>query len=190
MISFYSFQVGSGLNGTLFGSYVEYNASLVDRCVYYLSPGCNFTITFWLKIPTESISSIILLISPNGDSTAGVRVSMLREGERRAIGFSLASCCEHGIIRSLSVLEFETWYHIAFTSQNTTHLALYIDFVESPISQHFFRRSQEIPPAPFSEAYMASGSSRSGPPFGFNIIDELVMFSEILSPEEIMQLQN
>ena len=79
------------------------------------------------------------------------------------------------------------WHHIAFAWHNTTHFALYIDFVNQDI-HHFVGEFEEgYLPQPIPEAHMASGFQNlaNGEYTGFGILDELV-----ISPSQIMQLQN
>ena len=79
MIFFFSFKVGSGLNGTLQDSYVLYDLSLVDRCLYALSPGCKFTVTFWFQLPAEPRTELLSTFKRNVDHNTGISFGINRK---------------------------------------------------------------------------------------------------------------
>ena len=89
----------------------------------------------------------------------------------------------------------DVWHHVAVTYHSSTQWALYVDFVDAA-SNHFVDVWNPLYDPLRTEAYMATGF-RLPPGFSggtgrtrFGILDELVVFPEYLSADQIMQLQN
>ena len=187
------FQVGSGLNGTLKDSYVAYNLSLIDRCLYSLSPGCKFTITFWFQLPAEPHTDLLSTFKRNVDYNTGIVFGFNRDRNGDIfVGITITTTqpAQAGI-RATGMMYPGIWHHIAFAYHNTTHFALYIDFVKRETSHFNDVFEPGYTPVPVPEAHMSSGYQ--SPPHheysGFGILDELTVFSEVLSAPQIMQLQ-
>ena len=128
---FFPFQVGSGLNGTLKDSYVAYDLSLIDRCLYELSPSCKFTITFWAKMPPEPRAHLLSTYKRNVDENTGIQLGLRGNGNRGiTLAITITTASAQLGISDRGVVHPDIWYHIAFAWHNTTHFALYIDFVK------------------------------------------------------------
>ena len=199
------FQVGSGLDGSLQDSYVEYDLSLIPRCIYALTSDCKFTIAFWAKMPAEASATLLETFHITSDDSTGVGFSVgihknllgVIDGIR--IG-ATATTNATTVPEQLGIfserLDPDVWHHIALSYHNSTHWALYVDFVDAA-SNHFVELLEaEFYPPLITEAHMSSGF-RIPPGFevprpehtGFGILDELVVFPEYLSADQIMQLQ-
>ena len=176
---------------------MQYDLSLIDSCLYAVSPGCKFTISFWAKIPAEPRATLLSTFKTSNDDNTGVSfgAGVDRNGglfDSIHFGITLTTFTEQLGISPRGVMYPNVWYHIAFAYHNTTDFALYIDFVNGD-NYHFVDVLDETwRPGPFTEAYMASGfkSPPRGSYTGFGILDELTVFSEVLSSSQIMQLQN
>ena len=197
----YLHQDDSGLDGSLPDSYVEYDLSLIDRCLYALTPDCKFTIAFWAKMPAEARADLLTTFKTNLDVNTGVRFGVgthtnpfgVVDGIRiSATATTNATTIPEQLFIGSKRLDPDVGPHIALTYENSTHWALYVNFVNGTNSYFV-----DLLEAPFfiplsTEPYMASGFQvpSRGTYTGFGILDELVVFPEYLSAAQIMQLQN
>ena len=197
------FQIGSGLHGSTPESYVKYDSSLIPRCIYALTADCKFTIAFWAKNPVEAHATLLSTFNVSNDRNTGVEIGVghhnnpfpVIDGIR--IGATIttnASAVPAQITISSGRLDPDVWHHIALTYRNRTHSALYVDFVNA-IDRFTVDTAGGFRPLR-TEVYMATGfrippghSGGSGRT-RFGILDELVVFPEYLSADQIMQLQN
>ena len=122
----YVFQVGGGLAVDMPTSYVEYNSSLVDRCLQEFTD-CSLTIAFWVQV--EEFGHTIGLLSTviDGDSS-GIQISVLPNLE---LQLHIHINDIQYLTQTNIIFNASEWIHIAFAYQNSTgspEFALYTNF--------------------------------------------------------------
>ena len=184
-----SLQVGSGLNGQERNSYALYNASLVDDPLQASSPGCNRTIAFWFLVPsssgsTEAFTTIGQLGTSNPADTignSGIRVAHINR-------LTIICLYDKENIRhhyGADLLTEGAWTHIAFSYSGTTDFAYYINFTR--VNPEFATLSfSKVTAEPFMGSGILNGASNNVT--GFGVIDELLVFPDVLSPSQIAKL--
>ena len=183
-------QVGSGLSGQLNNSYALYNASLVDGCLQLPSPGCNRTIAFWLLVPDTFHHNILSTVRRHGNrnTTANVGNSgivVAVTGDLLLVGVAGNQNTYYQII-PFSRANVGNWNHIAITYRGTTDFAVYFNFTSSNLEINDIPYSR-VSAEPFMGTGILNGLGRRNET-GFGTIDEVLVFPDVLSPEQIAQL--
>ena len=144
-------------------------------------------------MPTEPRAHLLSTYKRNVDENTGIQLGLRGNGNRGiTLAITITTASAQLDISDRGVVHPDVWYHIAFAWHNTTHFALYIDFVNRATS-HFVDEFEEgYVPQPIPEAHIASGFQNppNGEYTGFGLLDELAVFSEVISASQIMQLQN
>ena len=90
------------------------------------------------------------------------------------------------------ILQSGVWHHMAFAFHSPTNFAVYIDFVKRTTSSFNDVFEEGYVPVPVPEVNLESGwrSRPNGDHYtGFGLLDEVAVFSQVMSASQIMQLQ-
>ena len=161
-----------------------------------MSPGCEFTVTFWFRLLEEPFTRVLSTFKQNNDHSTGISIGFNRDMNGDIlVGVSFTTPVpSRGGLRTTGMMYPGVWHHFAFAYHNITQFALYIDFVRRTTSNHHQIHGPDYTPVPIPEAYMANGyrnqhSNQYRTLSGFGLLDELAIFSGILSESQVMQLQ-
>ncbi len=164
---------GTGLQIAGYGSYSGVNIS--DSTSLDITG--NLTVELWFNKPVViSISEYLLQKGTNSDSTTNYEI--WRNMTDNKIYGTISNGSIYQSVSSITVVQPNTWYHVAFT-ENGTNLTLYINGVLENST------SQTILPA--SNAYSLNiGGRTPNNPSNFNgTIDEVAIYSRAKSASEI-----
>ena len=184
-----SLQVGSGLNGPN-NSYALYNTSLVDGCLQLPSPGCNRTIAFWCQVPGNVrrflLTTTRIVGRTNPASIMGNSGILMFNVGRTLVAILYGGNASHEYITSLELIpDRPHWIHFAITYRGATDGVVYVNFEAVSFNTRTFPLSQ-VSAEPFMGSGISEGST--GNVTGFGTIDELLIFPDVLSPDQIAQL--
>ena len=190
----FPFQVGRGIRSRDGNSQVVYDPSLLDRCIYAVSPGCQFTMTFWVKLPEISRIYLLSTNERGTDVSTGLNIRTRVESRDIQMGITITAEILETVDISAGILSSGVWQHIAFAYSldydNSTDFAVYVDLIERETSNQTYMTDTYLFEPPL--AHMSSGLSTilvNDDYQGFGFLDEVAVFSKALSTSEIMQLQ-
>ena len=189
---------GTQVNGPVaVNGYVAHSLSFDGINQYVEVPSYNainfgtndFSIDAWVRRATNDPGTSVRIIVDKRDESGGVRGYSLFLGNGGALGFQLADGSFSNYSSSLAVANDGQWHHVAVTvdRDNTNGIVFYLDGVADSLLRN---------PVPYQASVSTTfplrvGSRSSSVSFNFfGGIDEVELFSRVLTPAEVAALFN